>query len=87
MSICWPDSLLWRVLLRGLVTEPARGFFWDERTGWVKDVESGAKSGITGFDWLGLIMISFILPAVITPIFNMLGRKLGWVKDGDMKLD
>lgn len=56
-------------------------------TGWVKDVESGAKSGITGFDWLGLIMISFILPAVITPIFNMLGRKLGWVKDGDMKLD
>lgn len=56
-------------------------------TGWVKDVASGAKSGITGFDWLGLIMISFILPAVITPIFNMLARKLGWVKDGDMKLD
>jgi uncharacterized membrane protein len=56
-------------------------------TGWVSDVAKGTKSGITGFDWLGLIMISFILPAVITPIFNMLGRKLGWVKDGDMKLD
>ena len=56
-------------------------------TGWVSDVAKGAKSGITGFDWLGLIMISFILPAVITPLFNMLGRKLGWVKDGDMKLD
>lgn len=37
-AICWPDSTLWRALLRGLVTEPARGFFWDEETGWVKDV-------------------------------------------------
>lgn len=32
-AICWPDSVLWRALLRGLVTEPARGFFWDEKTG------------------------------------------------------
>lgn len=32
-AICWPDSPVWRALLRGLVTEPARGFFWDEKTG------------------------------------------------------
>ena len=32
-AICWPDSVQWRALLRGLVTEPARGFFWDEKTG------------------------------------------------------
>jgi len=37
-AICWPDSPLWRALLRGLVTEPARGYFWDEKTGWIKDV-------------------------------------------------
>lgn len=37
-AICWPDSTLWRALLRGLVTEPARGFFWDEKTGSIRGV-------------------------------------------------
>ena len=37
-AICWPDSVLWRALLRGLVTEPARGFFWDEKTGSIKNI-------------------------------------------------
>ncbi len=55
-------------------------------TGWVNDVAAGARAGITGFDWLGLILISFVLPAVITPLVNGLCRKAGWVKDGDMKL-
>ena len=55
-------------------------------TGWVTDVTSGAKSAITSFDWLGLIMISFILPAVITPVIHMFVRKAGLVKDGDLKL-
>ncbi len=56
-------------------------------TGWVADVASGAKAGITGMDWLGLILISFVLPAVLSLIFNIVLRKLNWVKDGDMKLD
>ncbi len=55
-------------------------------SGWVADVESGVKASITGFDWLGLILISFVLPAVIAPAVNILLRKAGWVKDGDMKL-
>ncbi len=55
-------------------------------TGWVNDVTSGAKSAITSFDWIGLIMISFILPAVITPVIHMFVRKAGLVKDGDLKL-
>ena len=56
-------------------------------TGWVKDIASGKMSGITAFDWLGLIMISFILPAVITYLFGQLFRKLGWIKKDDLKLD
>ena len=56
-------------------------------SGWVKDVAEGAKAGITGFDWLGLILISFLLPAVLCPVINMGCRKLGWVKDGDLKLN
>ncbi|MCF0141198.1 MAG: PTS sugar transporter subunit IIC [Mogibacterium sp.] len=55
-------------------------------SGWVADIEAGVKTAITGMDWLGLIMISFILPAVICPIINMGCRKLGWVKDGDLTL-
>ena len=56
-------------------------------SGWVKDVAEGTKAAITGFDWLGLVLISFILPAVLCPIINMGCRKLGWVKDGDLKLN
>ena len=55
-------------------------------SGWVKDVTEGTKAAITGFDWMGLILISFILPAVLCPLINMGCRKLGWVKDGDLKL-
>jgi uncharacterized membrane protein len=55
-------------------------------TGWAADVASGAKGAITWFDWLGLFMICFILPAVLCPLINLFCRKRGWVKDGDMKL-
>lgn len=56
-------------------------------TGWVADVAAGTKAAITAFDWTGLILISFILPAVITPIIHLFVRKMGWVHDGDLKLD
>ena len=55
-------------------------------TGWVNDVAAGTKSAITWFDWLGLILISIVLPAVLSLIFDKIFRKLGWGKDGDMKL-
>jgi len=55
-------------------------------SGWVSDVASGVKASIGFMDWFGLIMISFILPAVICPLINLICRRLGWVKDGDMKL-
>lgn len=55
-------------------------------TGWINDIAAGTKTAITGMDWLSLIMISFILPAVICPVFNAIGHKLGWVGDGDMTL-
>lgn len=55
-------------------------------TGWVADVAAGTKSTITAFDWIGLILISFVLPAVLTPIFGYFVQKLGWVKDGDLTL-
>jgi uncharacterized membrane protein len=55
-------------------------------TGWVNDVAAGTKEAITAFDWTGLILISFVLPAILALIFNYGLRKMGWVKDGDMRL-
>ena len=38
-------------------------------------------------DWIGLILISFILPALLTWLFALPLRKSGWIKPGDLKLD
>ena len=56
-------------------------------SGWVQDVANGAKASITAFDWFGLIMISFILPAILCYVFGVLFRKASIIKDGDLKLD
>ena len=56
-------------------------------TGWVSDVAAGTKAAITGMDWLGLVLISFVLPAVLTWLIAIPLRKWGWIKDGDLKLD
>ena len=55
--------------------------------GWVNDVATGAKAAITGFDWLGLVLICFVLPAVLTWLFGLFFRRIGWIKEGDLKLD
>ena len=56
-------------------------------TGWVQSVADGTKAAITPMDWIGLALICFVLPAVLSLLFDLAARKLGWVKDGDMKLD
>lgn len=56
-------------------------------TGWINDIAAGTKSAITAFDWIGLILISFILPGILAGAFGLLLRKLGWIKEGDLKLD
>ena len=60
-------------------------------TGWLAPSEDALAKGAaaispTAFDWLGLILISIVLPAVLCPIINGVCRKLGWVKDGDLTL-
>ena len=56
-------------------------------TGWVADVASGAKAAVTAMDWVGLALISFVLPAVLSWIFCQILRKWGWIKENDLKLD
>ncbi len=55
--------------------------------GWVADVASGAKAAITTMDWVGLLLIAIVLPAVLTWIFGEICRKIGWIRENDLKLD
>ena len=55
-------------------------------TGWVEDVASGAKAGITAMDWIGLVLICFILPGVLSWGFGLIFRKISWIKQNDLKL-
>ena len=56
-------------------------------TGWVNDMAAGTKAAVTGMDWLGLVLISFVLPAVLTWLIAIPLRKCGWIKEGDLTLD
>ncbi|MBQ4289829.1 MAG: PTS sugar transporter subunit IIC, partial [Clostridia bacterium] len=38
-------------------------------------------------DWVGLVLIAIVLPAVLSLAFHLILRKLGWVKDGDLRLE
>lgn len=55
-------------------------------TGWANDIANGLKTSITAFDWAGLLLICFVLPAILCPLFTMGLKKIGWIKDGDLKL-
>ena len=61
-------------------------------TGWISPSEKALANGAaaivpTAFDWAGLILISFVLPAVLCWLFGLFFRKIGWIKEGDLKLD
>lgn len=56
-------------------------------TGWVQDVAAGTKAAITAFDWVGLVLICFVLPAVLSTLFCWILRKWNWIKENDLKLD
>ena len=55
-------------------------------TGWVADVAAGTKAAITAFDWIGLVLICFVLPAILSWFFGNILRKAGWIKENDLKL-
>ncbi len=50
-------------------------------TGWV---ESGKN--IVAMDWIGLVLICFVLPAILSWVGGLLLRKIGWIKENDLKL-
>lgn len=56
-------------------------------TGWVNEIAAGTRAAISSMDWIGLILICFILPGVLCLVLGLICRKIGWIKEGDLKLD
>ena len=48
-------------------------------TGW-------ADKTVTTMDWVGLALICFVLPAILSWGFCFILRKIGWIKENDLKL-
>lgn len=56
-------------------------------TGWVNGIAEGSKTAITALDWIGMLLICFILPGVLTWLFGLFFRRIGWIRENDLKLD
>ena len=56
-------------------------------TGWLADIEVGTKAAITATDWLGLVLICFVLPAILSWLIALPLRNWGWIGENDLKLD
>jgi len=60
-------------------------------TGWANPSAAALANGAvaitpTWVDWLGLALISIVLPAVLCWLLGWVCRRLGWIKDGDLLL-
>lgn len=60
-------------------------------TGWIHPSEKALEMGLGAihpavFDWAGLVLICFFLPALISWLVSEFMRKKGWIKAGDYKL-
>ncbi len=56
-------------------------------TGWINDIANGTKAAITASDWIGMLLICFVLPAVLSVVFCEIMKKRGWIKSEDMVLE
>ena len=56
-------------------------------TGWVNDVAEGLKQAVTGLDWLGMALVCFVLPGVLTWLISIPFRRKGWIGENDLKLE
>ena len=55
-------------------------------TGWMNEIAAGTRAAVTAWDWAGLALLCFVLPAVLSVLFCEIERKLGWIKEGDLTL-
>ena len=61
-------------------------------TGWIAPSEKAAEMGLSAIqpgamDWIGMLLVCIVLPAVLTWLISLPLRKIGWIREGDLKLD
>lgn len=61
--------------------------------GWAAQLIKNADGEITdtvavsAFDWVGLGLVCFVLPAILSVVFCLILRKMNWIKENDLKLN
>ncbi len=60
-------------------------------TGWLAPSERAVARGAAAIapsavDWIGLVLICIVLPGLLTWLFGLLLRKVGWIREGDLKI-
>ena len=56
-------------------------------TGWMNEIAEGSRTAITTSDWTDLILISAVLPAILTPLMALVFHRMRWINKGDLKID
>ncbi len=56
-------------------------------TGWFTPADQALTITPDTMDWIGLALICIVLPAVLTWLIGLVCRRLGWINEGDLKLD
>ncbi len=61
-------------------------------TGWLSPSAEAIKNGAsaitpTAMDWISLVLVCIVLPAVLTWLISLPLRRIGWIKENDLKLN
>ncbi|MDY4104410.1 MAG: PTS sugar transporter subunit IIC, partial [Oscillospiraceae bacterium] len=59
---------------------------------WIAPSEKAVEMGLSAIqpgamDWIGMLLVCIVLPAVLTWLISLPLRKIGWIREGDLKLD
>ena len=60
-------------------------------TGWFNPSQTALEHGAQAispsfFHWLGILAVCFVLPGILSWLFALILRKIGWIKEGDLTL-
>lgn len=81
-AVCWPNSEQWLAVLRGVLTLPARGRFWDEHTGNILEAQSVIRETFdTNLHLQGVIMACNDTEMVAS--FNAIASAIRYAADRD----
>ena len=61
-------------------------------TGWTSPSAAAIQNGAVAItpdamNWLGLLLICIVFPAILCWLFGLFFRKIGWIRENDLKLD